>query len=163
MTRKMTQGTRIPAIRFLAAGIVLLVFCGGSRLSAQEKTPPPTQAPEAAKLVQVIPPEEKTRKNPIPSSPDSIESGLNLYSSQCTMCHGPAGNGKGELAEKMQLKVPDFTSASAMKKRTDGELHYILRKGHGEMPPETRLEEKDLWDMINYIRSLARTKNQPTQ
>jgi mono/diheme cytochrome c family protein len=165
MKQPMTGGVRIPIIQLLASGAVLLMLCGDSRVPAQEKAPAPApttqsqSAEEAAKAAQVIPTEEKSRKNPISPTQDSIESGKNLYSSQCAMCHAPTGDGKGELSQKLKMKVPDFTNAGAMKKRTDGELHYILKKGHGEMPPETRIEEKELWDMINYIRSLARTKS----
>jgi hypothetical protein len=32
----------------------------------------------------------------------------------------------------LTLKVPYFTTSSAMKKRTDGELHYILKTRMGE-------------------------------
>ena len=106
----------------------------------------------------VIPVAEKNRKNPNPATPVSIESGRNLYSSQCAMCHGANGNGKGDLVGRLNLKVPDFTDSNAMKNRTDGELHYILTKGHGDMPPETRLEPKELWDMINCIRSFPKPR-----
>src|SRR5215467_9211056 len=109
MRKRIMQAAPIAAIPWLASGIVVLVFWGGSRAPAEEKAPPPTQTQtqETAKPVQVIPAEEKNRKNPIPATPDSIEAGQNLYSSQCAMCHGQTGNGKGDLAEKMRLKVPD--------------------------------------------------------
>lgn len=106
----------------------------------------------------VIPEKERNLRNPIAATPDSIEEGKSLFSSQCAMCHGVAGNGKGELVDRLNLKVPNFTDPSTLKKGTDGELHYILTRGHGEMPAETRIGEKGLWDMINYIRSLPRPK-----
>jgi mono/diheme cytochrome c family protein len=154
--------------RWMLAGSAFILITGSSLLVpgrstlAQDKGKAPQTAPTqtqgSGKIVTVIPEAERNRPNPIPATPESIESGKDLYSSQCAMCHGAAGNGKGELAGKLNLKVPDFTTSSAMKKRTDGELHYILTRGHGDMPAETRMGEKELWDMINYVRSLARPK-----
>ncbi len=44
------------------------------------------------------------------------------------------------------------------KKRTDGELFYILVHGHGGMPGQgKRLRPESKWDLINFIRSLAPT------
>jgi mono/diheme cytochrome c family protein len=123
---------------------------------AQETKPQTAPAAAETPKLLVIPVAEKNRKNPVPSTPESIESGRNLFSSQCAMCHGIKGDGKGDLVERLKLKVPDFTDAEKQKRRTDGELFYILTQGHGEMPGETRLEPREKWDMINYIRSLAR-------
>ena len=139
----------------IAAGFLAAAAAEEKQTSAPA---PPVASDESAKQaakVAAVPDAEKNRKNPIPATPDSIENGRSLYSTQCAMCHGTTGNGKGELVERLNLKMPDFTNAANMKKRTDGELRYILNKGHGDMPPETRLEEKELWDMINYIRSQA--------
>jgi cytochrome c len=143
----------------LAVALFTLAFLTG--LAAAQAKPSPEPAPNSqtttgkAAVPLVIPEAEKNRKNPVPAGPESIESGRNLFSSQCTMCHGMKGDGKGDLVERLKLKVPDFTDAGAQKKRTDGELFYILTQGHGEMPGETRLESKDKWDMVNYIRSLS--------
>ena len=152
MTRKMR------AI-FCMVGIVSLAFllmATPQAVLAQEgpsqKTSPP---PEKAKPM-VVPEAEKSKKNPVPMTPASIESGRNLYSSQCAMCHGAKGDGKGELVERLKMVVPDLTDPQVQKKRTDGEWFYILAKGHADMPPEDRLELNEKWDMINYMRSLSR-------
>jgi mono/diheme cytochrome c family protein len=54
--------------------------------------------------------------------------------------------------------MPDFTHLDALKGRTDGELFYIIRNGKGEdMPPEgDRAKDEDIWNMVNYVRSLAK-------
>jgi mono/diheme cytochrome c family protein len=122
---------------------------------AQETKPQTAAAAAEIPKPLVIPVAEKNRKNPVASTPESIESGRNLFSSQCGMCHGMKGDGKGDLVERLKLKMPDFTDAAKQQRRTDGELFYILTQGHGEMPGETRLEPREKWDMINYIRALA--------
>lgn len=122
----------------------------------QAEQTPQAQPPEPF----VIPEAEKNRKNPIKPSRRSIAMGGKLFASQCAMCHGEKGDGQGDLARELGLSVPDFTDASQQKKRTDGELFYILTKGRGEMPGQgQRLRTEQKWHMINFIRSLAATKN----
>jgi mono/diheme cytochrome c family protein len=42
---------------------------------------------------------------------------------------------------------------------TDGELFYIIKVGKGDMPPEgARVKTDELWDLVNYVRSLAKKK-----
>jgi len=133
----------------------LLLMGAGARLlpAAQEKEKAP-QAELPKPLV--IPEEEKNRKNPISASPESVQTGGKLFSSQCTMCHGPKGNGKGDLAVDLKLEVPDFTVADWQKKRTDGELNYIINTGHGRMPGQGgRLLEAQKWHLVNFLRTLG--------
>jgi len=104
-----------------------------------------------------IPPEEVARKNPVKPEAGSIAAGKKLYSSQCAMCHGPQGDGKGDLVEVMKLKLRDYRDREALKEFTDGALFYILNKGKGAMPgQEGRMTDAQKWNLINYLRSLAR-------
>jgi mono/diheme cytochrome c family protein len=142
-----------------AAGLV--VFVTALALPARfvwAQEPPAPQAEKPAPVVlkpSEIPKEEKERKNPVAVTADSVGAGHKLYGSQCVMCHGPAGDGKGELAVELGWIVPDFTS-SKMKERTDGELFYILTQGRDHMPGQgERLRETQKWNLINFIRSLA--------
>jgi mono/diheme cytochrome c family protein len=65
------------------------------------------------------------------------------------------GDGKTDVAK--DLKVPDLTDPARLKDRTDGEVFYIIKTGHGDMPPEgNRVKPEQLWDLVNYIRSLTR-------
>ena len=73
------------------------------------------------------------------------------------MCHGKDGDGKGDIATDMRLKVTDFTNPATLKERTDGELFYVIKTGKGDMPPEgKRMKPEGLWDLVNYVRSLAK-------
>ena len=104
-----------------------------------------------------IPPEEAKRENPNKPTPASIAQGKHLYSSQCAMCHGANGDGKGDLAVEIKLKIRDYRDPAALKDMTDGELYYILNKGKGQMPDQgDRLTAEQRWNLINYIRSLAK-------
>jgi mono/diheme cytochrome c family protein len=109
----------------------------------------------------VVPESEKQKKNPVPNVPEALESGKSLFQSQCTMCHGAKGDGRGDIAVRQKWTMPDFTDPKVQARRTDGELFYILSHGHGDMPAETRLADQNKWEMILYVRSLARTAPAP--
>jgi mono/diheme cytochrome c family protein len=104
-----------------------------------------------------IPVEAARAQNPVKSSPDSIARAKKWWNLDCAMCHGASGNGKGDIAKDMKLNVADFTSASTLKDRTDGEIYYIIKNGHNDMPAEgPRIKTEEGWDLVNYVRSLAK-------
>ncbi|HEV3254302.1 MAG TPA: cytochrome c [Candidatus Acidoferrales bacterium] len=106
-----------------------------------------------------IPPEEAKRANPVKPTAASIATGKHVYTTQCAMCHGANGDGKGDLAADMKLTLRDYRDPASLKDMTDGELFYILTKGKGDMPgEEDRMKPEQRWDLINYIRSLAKKK-----
>lgn len=147
----------------LAAAFVF-VFAVVIGLAGRPTSPVPQQeqkteqtTPEQPPPEPTIPEEERTRKNPIPPNQESLEMGRKIFSSQCVMCHGEKGDGKGDLAVEDNLTVPDFTSPDVQKKRTDGELFHILKTGHGLMPAQgKRLRDEQRWNLINYIRALPK-------
>jgi mono/diheme cytochrome c family protein len=113
--------------------------------------------PQEAAADQKIPPEEARKENPVKADSVSIGQGRRFYETQCKMCHGPDGNGKGDLAEPMELKLRDYRDPEALKDFTDGELSYIILKGRGKMPDqEGRVKQEQVWHLVNYIRSLAK-------
>jgi mono/diheme cytochrome c family protein len=133
-----------------------LLLTGGSALGLRQEQEKKEGAQTELPKPLVIPDEEKNRKNPIPANEESLEIGRKLYASQCALCHGEKGDGKGELAADMKLTVPDFTTTEWKKKRTDGELYYIMSTGHGRMPGQgDRLREVQRWHLVNFLRTLA--------
>ena len=134
-------------IVFLVGGGVWLV-----QAAQEKKETPQAELPKPL----VIPDEEKNRKNPVPASPESVETCKKLYPSQCGLCHGEKGDGKGDLAVELKFEMPDFTTAEWQKKRSDGELNYILTTGHGRMPGQGgRLQEAQKWHLVNFLRTLG--------
>jgi cytochrome c len=149
-------------MRYLVAAAVFVLFLiapdGLSATRAQDTGTPQQPSAASAEVPAKIPPEERNRKNPVPPVADSIEYGRLIFSSQCTMCHGATGDGKGKLAKKYEFGLPDFTEPATQARRTDGELFYILTHGHGKMTGEgDRLKDKVKWDIVNYIRSLSKS------
>ena len=151
----------------MRAAMMFLVTVGLVVVLAMAQDPPPPPGPkteaeaqtEAVKVVVplMIPPKDKSRKNPVPRTDANLEFGIMLHSSQCSMCHGSRGAGDGDLAQRLQMTMPDFTDPEQQKKRTDGELFYILTNGHGRMPAEhDRLSEEYRWKMILAMREMKR-------
>ena len=138
----------------LVAIVTLIPVFGTGVSPADVKSP--DDAAEAAAVPAPIPDNAKWVNNPHPATPESIGNGKTIFSSQCTMCHGKSGDGKGDLAVRLGYDLPDFTSSAAHQSRTDGEYFYILTEGHGKMSGEgDRLGENVRWDLVNYIRSLG--------
>jgi mono/diheme cytochrome c family protein len=140
---------------------LVLVLATGC-LWAQEKkeTPPPagaaTAAAPAAPHPATISAEDKARKNPEKFTEVSVDRGKKIYVTQCALCHGDKGDGKGELAADMKLNLPDFTKPDTLKNRTDGELFAIIGAGQDPMPAQAgRLSDVHRWNLVNYLRALS--------
>jgi mono/diheme cytochrome c family protein len=104
-----------------------------------------------------IPAEAMQQVNPVKPTAESIAQGKKYYGYDCAMCHGENGDGQGEVAKDEKLKLKDYREPAALQGMTDGELFYVIKNGKGQMPPEgDRLKSTELWNLVNYIRSLAK-------
>lgn len=111
-----------------------------------------------------IPVEATKQPNPVKATPESIARAQKWWTLDCVMCHGKDGDGKGETAKDMKLAIADFTDPATLKDRTDGEIFYIIRNGHKDMPPEgQRVKTEQNWDLVNYVRPLAKKKSNAEQ
>jgi mono/diheme cytochrome c family protein len=135
---------------FLVSALLLFGFF----VSAQDKKT--DEKPGASAPISAIPIDAARRENPVKATEESLARGKKQYGYDCLMCHGKTGDGKGDVAADMKLKMHDETDPAVLKDRTDGELFYIIQKGKGDMPPEgSRVKDETIWDMVNYVRALA--------
>src|SRR3982074_2546241 len=132
--------------------LLLMLFLVFALWAQKDQPPAKTPTPEAK-----IPPEDAAKVNPVKPTAESLAKGKKMYGYDCAMCHGKAGDGKGDMASDYK-NVTDFTNPDALKNRTDGELFYITRNGKGsDMPPEdNRAKNDEIWNMVNYIKSFAK-------
>jgi len=136
-----------------AAGAGLLfgvcIFAVG-RIAAQEQTqtvPPPWVAPDDAKKV----------KNPMPSTPENLAAGEQLFSDNCVLCHGDKGTGDGPGAKTIKVKPANFTDPKVQASETDGALFWKMGNGRGPMPAwKDILTDEERWKLVNYIRKLGK-------
>jgi mono/diheme cytochrome c family protein len=73
----------------------------------------------------------------------------------CKMCHGDKGDGGGKLGAALKPKPRNFRCAKTMKDVTPGQMFWIIKngsKGTGMAPFKT-LKDKEIWDVIKYIRT----------
>lgn len=129
-------------------------------LPAVPQQAPSTSAQQNTPSYSAVPVEATKQPNPVKSTPESLARAKRWWALDCEMCHGKNGDGKGETAKDMKLTLVDFTDPASLKDRTDGELFYIIKNGHNDMPAEgPRIKTEENWDLVNYVRSLAKKKD----
>ena len=110
-----------------------------------------------------IPQEEVDRKNPIELNPASVAEGKRLYGvTDCALCHGKDGDGKGVLAKDINMNLHDWRKPESLAHFTDGELSYLILKGKGRMPAyDGRETPEQVWQIVNYMRSMSASGDSP--
>jgi len=74
----------------------------------------------------------------------------------CKMCHGAEGDGAGKLGAALKPKPRNFACAETMKKVSAGQMFHIIKngsKGTGMVAHKKTLKDKQIWDVVKYIRS----------
>jgi mono/diheme cytochrome c family protein len=111
---------------------------------------------EQTKAQWTAPAAEARKKNPVATNELSIATGQKIYLKRCVACHGKTGNGDGPDAADLGIH-PAKLSDPAVRQETDGALFWKISVGKKPMPNYgTRLSPSDRWNVINYLRSLAR-------
>jgi len=74
----------------------------------------------------------------------------------CKMCHGKTGAGDGKLGKVLKPHPRNFTCKATMKKISAGQMFWIIKngsKGTGMVAHKKTLKDKEIWDIIKYIRT----------
>jgi cytochrome c oxidase subunit 2 len=105
--------------------------------------------PEAAKI-----------KNPVAAAAESVAAGKQVYQRYCASCHGT--NAEGGSGSDISPPAPDLTDSEWKRGSTDGEIFDVIKNG---VPPDLsmepwgdRIKDADIWNVVNYVRSLAKKK-----
>ena len=96
-------------------------------------------------------------KNPIRFGPESIARGKRLYQADCVVCHSIDGTGRDSDVTDNATDLTD--TARWISDGSDAAAFLAIRDGAGdEMPPykDEYPDEKSIWDLVNYIRSLQK-------
>ena len=112
--------------------LVMLLLCVFPAAAQESQTLPKATTTDSF----TIPAEAVHQANPVKPTAESIAQGKKYYGYDCAMCHGNNGDGKGEVAIDEKLKIGDFSDKETLKDKTDGDLFYVIKNGHGQMPPE---------------------------
>ncbi len=128
---------------------ILVVLLGSTLIAVSVEEP-------ESKEKWVAPAAEARKKNPIPVNESSLAVGQRIYLQRCAGCHGKTGNGDGPDAADLGIH-PAKLSNAVVQEQTDGELFWKVTVGKKPMPNyRTRLSPTDRWNVINYLRTLAR-------
>ena len=127
----------------------LTVFLGSTLFAVSEEQP-------GSKEKWTAPAAEARKKNPVPVSESSLAAGQKIYLKRCLVCHGKTGNGDGPDAADLGIH-PAKLSDPAIQAETDGALFWKITVGKKPMPNYgSRLSLTDRWNVINYLRTLAK-------
>jgi mono/diheme cytochrome c family protein len=96
-------------------------------------------------------------RNPIPRSAESIARGRLLFARNCAVCHGAEGRGDGVAAAALPQRPEDLSRIAPPPIFPDGVVAYRIINGVKMMPAfKSTLSENEIWDLLNFIRSLAK-------
>jgi mono/diheme cytochrome c family protein len=127
-------------------GVMALGVVGEAR---QAKPAAPAKSPAAAKAM----------KNPVAADAASVDAGKAVFAKYCRACHGAEGKGDGPGAAMMKGNKPaNLTDAKWDHGATEGEIFTTIHDGVGpkfDMDSwEGRIQDKDIWNIVNYIKTL---------
>jgi len=99
----------------------------------------------------------KSQRNPLTASNDTLADGKEAFSHFCVACHGLDGQNSGvPFAEKMSPPVPSLASAE-VQSYTDGQLKWVIDNGiwpSGMPGSRGTLSDEEIWSIVLYLRHL---------
>jgi cytochrome c oxidase cbb3-type subunit 2 len=125
---------------------------------------------EVSSIMQVVQPSKRVLPDPEeilenPVTPADIEAGKRQYEMSCLPCHGPEGKGDGPVAAYMDPRPRDLTkglykfrTTPSGELPTDWDLLKTITEGLSgtEMPGWKALSQKERWQVVQYIKTLAK-------
>ena len=93
-----------------------------------------------------------TLKSPLDSLSINQDKAKELYTVYCAICHGDAGDGKGNLVVKEKfLGVPSY----ADREMTEGSIYHVITYGLNSMGSHAnQLSQEERWVVADYVLKL---------
>jgi mono/diheme cytochrome c family protein len=116
-----------------------------------------------AGLLSVVASAGQSGKARVPYGRESVARGRVTYLQNCQDCHGDDGKAQGSAI----AVAPDLTDPAVWKfSTTDDTIFANIRNGAGDnMPPfcplGPGLKDEQIWDLVNYIRSIGPEAKRP--
>ena len=97
-------------------------------------------------------------KNPVASTAESVSAGKQIYLRRCASCH--AASGEGGPGNDLIPAAPSLVDAQWDHGASDGEIFDSIKNGVGPdfnmVPFKDTLKDDEIWNVVNYLRSIAR-------
>ena len=152
----MTIGIRSILLRGAVASAWLVSF-------VIQAADPPAAECQQPRFTGKAPDDYYLRKNPLAAGNADSGAGERIYGGEieginCAVCHGRKGNGKGVLAKDYVPPPRNFQCSGTINGIPDGQLFWIIRFGspNTEMPDHPKLSEEQIWQLVSFIRQLAK-------
>lgn len=101
-------------------------------------------------------------KNPVAGDAASITAGKQVYEKNCANCHGKTGAGDGMMGAELNPKPSNLGDGEWKHGSTDGEIFTVIKdgvKGTGMKAFNSKLTTRQIWDVVNYVRTLGPAKS----
>ena len=99
-------------------------------------------------------------KNPVAATPQSIAAGQETYRKSCAPCHGIKA--EGGSGNDLIPASPDLTDEMWDHGSTDGAIFDNIKNGvapdFNMTPWKDMLKDEEIWNVVNYVRSIAKKK-----
>ncbi|MBI4465215.1 MAG: cytochrome c [Acidobacteria bacterium] len=84
------------------------------------------------------------------------QAGKAVYDSKCKICHAEGGAGNAALAKSLKVEFKALGSKEIQAK-SDADFKKQITEGSGKMQPVKGLSDKQIEDVIAFVRGLAKT------
>jgi len=93
--------------------------------------------------------------SPVRYTTSAIAHGAELYTQNCSSCHGALGHGDGPLAASLPVKPANLAEHGASHR--PGDLYWWIAHGIGTSMPAfaPRLDDTDIWTVVQFLRALS--------
>jgi mono/diheme cytochrome c family protein len=123
------------------------------RLEPPREAPPEDAVPITGSTPNLSFDDAAQLQNPVQNAPDTLQRAQRLAQVNCSACHGSDGHGQGPVARYFSPVQPVDFRSDRVRRRTDGQLFWIIANGLGNMPAfRDLLAEQELWTVVLWVR-----------
>jgi hypothetical protein len=144
----------------LIAGVALLARTLSYGLSARDEPTRIEHVLARAMRHYATPSDLRSRKNPVPLTPEVLAEARAHFADHCAPCHGNDGRGQTTIGQSFYPKTPDMT-LSETQSQSDGALFATIENGIRltGMPAwgdGTAESAHGSWTLVHFIRHLPK-------
>ena len=100
---------------------------------------------------------------PFPVTAEVLERGRERYDIYCSVCHDRTGSGRGMVVQR-GFRQPSSFHEDRLRQASPGYYFDVITNGFGAMIDYAdRIEPRDRWAVVAYVRALQASRNVPLE